>query len=50
MKRLSKEIVLKASDPLVVLSYNKFYFQDKIESKKYQTDLEACKIHSQINK
>ena len=35
MKRITKEITIKANDPLVAMPYNKFYLQDKIEVKKF---------------
>ena len=44
MKRLVKEVNIKATDPLLILPYNKYYLLDKIESKKFYTDVEVCKL------
>ena len=45
MKRMVKEVNIKANDPLLLMPYNKYYLLDKVESKKYYTDIEACKLH-----
>ena len=45
MKRMVKEISVKASDPLIINSYNKYYISDRVEAKKYYSDIEVCKIH-----
>ena len=47
MKRIVKEITLKANDPLITTSYNKYFGTDKIDQKKYLTDIEICKVFQQ---
>ena len=45
MKRTAKEITIRVGDPLVALPYNKYFLSDKIDYKRYATDMDICKLY-----
>lgn len=44
VKRIVKEISIKGNDPLITTHYNRYYLSDKVEQKKYLSEIEICKI------
>ncbi len=45
MRRFVKEVNLKATDPIVCLSYSKYFLLDQVEKKKYLNDVDICKYY-----
>lgn len=42
---MTKTVNIKAQDPLLQLSYNKYYLSDLDEKQKFLNEIEFCKAH-----
>lgn len=45
LKKKLHKIQIKPNDPILFTPYPKYYLADQVEKKKFQTELEVCRIH-----
>eukprot|EP00347_Sterkiella_histriomuscorum_P013290 403365282 len=45
LKKKLHKFQIKPNDPILSTTYPKYYLSDQVEKKKFQTEIEVCKIH-----